>query len=97
MKFIVVWQSNYNGVSVHADWDNMDEYEATIVDQHINEIDDEVADTLPSYTYKVASRWDGLTDEHISELKRLALVIINKYFPEVTIEDLKYNEDPYST
>jgi len=97
MKFKVEWQSNYNGVSVNPV--GIDDYR-TIPEDDITKIDaigDEAMMTLPEYTYEIASRWDDLSGEHIAELKRRALTIINKHYPDVTIDDVSYEEDSFST
>jgi hypothetical protein len=97
MKFKVTWQSNYNGVSV--DPIGVDDYR-TVPEDDITKFDaigDEAMDTLPDYTYEVAERWEGLGVEEITELKRRALTIINKCYPDVTIDDIEYEEDSFST
>ena len=99
MKFTVDYQSNYNGVSISADWDNISELDVPYVDAAIDAISDEASDTLPSYTYECAKDdWEHqLSSEQEVELRRRALKIINKHFPEVTLEDVGFEEDCHST
>lgn len=96
-KFKVEWQSNYNGVSCMPvgidDVRTLSEEDVTKIDA----IEDEAMDTLPDYTYEVARRWEELGDEEVGELKRRALAIINKHYPDVTINDVSYEEDSFST
>ena len=99
MKFKVMYMSNYNGVSIEPVWDNISEEDTPYVDDAIDKISDEVDDTLPSYTYECAKDdWDHqLSKEQEVELRRRALAIVNKYLPEVTLDDVSYEEDCYSS
>ena len=98
MKFTVEWASRYNGVCIYADDETV---KLTSDDKQLQkvlfEIEDEASDNLPGYTHKKAKKWNGLEDKHIIKLRKKALKIIHKHFPDVKLEDVDYEEDPYSS
>jgi hypothetical protein len=96
-KFIVTWASRYNGVHVGPNWDSIPEDEVAAIDAVVDQISDD-AEELAGYTAEAAGhRWEEMSDEQIVELKRRALAFVNKYLPNITLDEVGYEEDPYSS
>ena len=97
-KFTVTFATRYNGVYCSPEWDNIPEDETKAIDAVVDLISDEAADELPSFTFEHADNWEhDLSDEHIVELRKLALGIINKHLPNVTLDEVGFEYDPYSS
>ena len=91
--FTVVWQSRYNGIGFY--WDESVEESTDL--EVLETIGEEISMNLPDYTGEVVDFFGCLPQEEIDELKRRSLTIINKYLPDVKIEEVNYEEDPYSS
>lgn len=98
IKFDVTFATRYNGVSVTPNWDNIPEDETDTIDAVCDDIGDEAGDTLPSFTYERANNWEHeLSSEDIVELRKLALKVINKYLPNITLDEVGFEYDFYSS
>lgn len=97
-KFTVTFATRYNGVYVTPNWDNIPKDEKNDVDAVVDYIGDTAADTLPEFTYEHADNWEhDLSSEDIVKLRSLALEIINKYLPNVTLDEVGFEYDEYSS
>ena len=95
MRFTLTFCTRYNGVYISTD--DLDEDRFTVA--MWNAID-EVSNTLPSYTYEWAEKFNDhmISDEHIEELKRMAAEILSPAFEEdITPDDIEFEYDHYSS
>ena len=97
-KFTVTFATKYNGVYLTPNWYNIPEDEVAAIDAVVDDIGDEGGDNLPEFTYEHANNWEHeLSDDAIVELRKLALEIINKYLPDITLDEVTFAYDKYST
>jgi hypothetical protein len=88
--FTITWCTRYNGVYVSLD---TGEYP-----DGLEEILDELANTLPSYTYMFAQPWEYQLDENQKNfIKFCAMQKLLPKYPDLTLGDFKFESDENSS
>ena len=89
MNLTLTFATNYNGVYINVDDDSIE------VTREMDAVMDEVADTLPSLTYKWCNKWDtDLTKKQIEKLCKKAAKIVSPAIPNPVIT---FEYDEHST
>lgn len=97
-KFTVAFATRYNGVSISPNWDNIPDNESDDIDAVIDDISDDSDDMLSSIEDEHNKEWDyDLSSDDIMELRKSALAIINKYLPDITLDDVGFKYDNSSS
>lgn len=92
-KFTLTYATRYNGVSINANHDLVD------VTDEVDGLMDKVGDTFPDYTYKWAMEdWDHqLKKEYIDKLKEMTVELLRPAFADLTVEDIGFEYDEFSS
>lgn len=89
MNLTLTFATRYNGVSLTVDSDDIE------VTAEMDEVLDEVSETLPEKTYDMVEKFDtSLTEEQIDELIADAKEIIKDVIPD---SNITFEYDDYSS